>query len=228
MNPDKLFDYLDGKLTPADREALEEKLMTDAQLRRQFDIAREIHRSGGARREVIVPDDDDPATVARRGKLGRRIATAAIALVIANVLIGLLVIAGRNNKQKAFSAKETEIRQQLVASLGAAAQNAMPPPTFTADEIKITAPAAQWADVASRVSAAAERCSGSAAKDLPEEGAERMLVDIPARGEAEFRQLLANAGLIPPSGTATSQGAADAVAKDGRTVLRVRIAEAGQ
>ena len=40
MNPDKLFDYLDGKLSPADRTALEEKLMSDPQLRREFNVAR--------------------------------------------------------------------------------------------------------------------------------------------------------------------------------------------
>ena len=78
MNPDKLFDYLEGKLSPADRTELEEKLMSDAQLRREFNIAREIHRSGGDAREVVVPD---PAEMERGAKLGRRIATAAVILV---------------------------------------------------------------------------------------------------------------------------------------------------
>jgi anti-sigma factor RsiW len=55
MSPDKLFDYLDGKLSPADRTQLEEKLMSDPQLRQQFNIAREIHRSGRDSREVVMP-----------------------------------------------------------------------------------------------------------------------------------------------------------------------------
>jgi len=99
MTPDKLFDYLDGKLSPADRTALEEKLMSDAQLRRQFEVAREIHRSGRNSREVIIPSDD-PETVARGGRLGRQIATAAIALMFLNVVGGLAVITWKNKKPK--------------------------------------------------------------------------------------------------------------------------------
>src|ERR1039457_3694252 len=42
MNPDKLFDYLDGKLSAQERAALEEKLTTDPLLQRELAIAREI------------------------------------------------------------------------------------------------------------------------------------------------------------------------------------------
>ncbi len=45
MNPDKLFDYLDGKLPDHERRALEERLMGDASARREFDVARRIHAS---------------------------------------------------------------------------------------------------------------------------------------------------------------------------------------
>ncbi|HEX8280353.1 MAG TPA: zf-HC2 domain-containing protein, partial [Chthoniobacterales bacterium] len=94
MNPDKLFDYLDGKLSPADREQLEEKLMSDAQLRRHFEVARQIHRGGRDTREV-VGSSEDAAAVERGGRMGRRIATAVIALVFVNVLVGLAIIGGR-------------------------------------------------------------------------------------------------------------------------------------
>ncbi|MGI8821491.1 MAG: hypothetical protein ACR2ID_11590 [Chthoniobacterales bacterium] len=225
MNPDTLFDYLDGKLSAGQRADLEEKLMSDAQLRQQFQVAREIHRGGGdASREVVVPAES-AATIASRGRMGRRIAAAAAVLVVVNVVGGLLVIASKNNKQQAFSARETQIREQLAASLGAAAQNAMPAPTFTAAEIHITAPAAQWDEIAGRVSGAAERCSGSVAKGLTEETGLTVVVDIPARAEAEFRQILANSGLIAPAATATSQGSADPQA---RTIVQVRLAEAGR
>src|SRR3954453_11189391 len=99
MNPDKLFDYLDGKLTPADRTALEEKLMSDAQLRKQFQVAREIHRTGGGSREVIVPSDD-AGNVVRSRRLGPQNAAAAIVLMFLNVVGGLAVITWKNQKPK--------------------------------------------------------------------------------------------------------------------------------
>src|SRR5437763_5419216 len=117
MNPDKLFDYLDGKLTPADRTALEEKLMSDAQLRKKFQVAREIHRTVGGSREVIVPSDD-PKTVARSGRLGRQISTAAIVLMFLNVVGGLAVITWKNQKPKGDRKHDTAVRQQLEESLG--------------------------------------------------------------------------------------------------------------
>ena len=227
MNPDKLFDYLDGKLSPADRTALEEMLMSDAQLRQQFNVAREIHRGGGVSREVIVPSED-PAMVERRGRLVRRIITAAFVLIGLNVVIGLGIIGARNNKQKQFKAKEAEIRQQLTSSLDAAAQNALPPPSFTADEIQITAPAAQWETVAARIAAAAETCTGSAAKGLPEDTALIVMVDIPSSREAEFRQILTNAGLLHPSATAGGDSRTEPRGLNDRIIVQVRIADAAR
>jgi len=43
MNPDKLFDYLEGRLPASERAALEERLMSDKQLQREFAVARQIH-----------------------------------------------------------------------------------------------------------------------------------------------------------------------------------------
>src|SRR4051812_13375290 len=143
MNPDKLFDYLEGKLSPADRAELEEKLMSDENLRRQFNVAREIHRvGGGGSREVIIPEED-PEAIRRRAVLTKRIATACAALVLINVLAGIGVIVGRHKKTDTFADKEAGIRQQLAESLGAAAQNALPPPTFDSDEIHLAAPRAE-------------------------------------------------------------------------------------
>ena len=231
MNPDKLFDYLDGRLSPADRTALEERLMADAQLRKQFSIAREIHRSsgGGEKREVIL-ESDDPAELERRGKLGRRIATAAIVLVFLNVAVGLAVIYGKNRKSKP-NPKETEIRQQLEASLGAAAQNAMPPPSFVEGEIQLTAPRAQWESMADRITTAASAFGGSAAKGLPDESVMSVIVEIPSDRDAEFRRALNSAATINPMphfAPAVKQDAPRTEEKNERTILQVRIAEAAQ
>src|SRR5439155_804257 len=42
MNPDKLFDYLDGRLPAAERAALEEQLISDGQLQRELAVARRV------------------------------------------------------------------------------------------------------------------------------------------------------------------------------------------
>ncbi|HSH38332.1 MAG TPA: hypothetical protein VK993_06075 [Chthoniobacterales bacterium] len=229
MNPDKLFDYLDGKLSPADRTALEEKLMSDSQLRKQFNIAREIHRSGRDSREVIV-QTDDPSEMERRGKLGRRIATAAIVLVFLNVAAGLAVIAGKNWKSKP-SPKEADIRQQLEASLGAAAQNAMPAPSFSEAEMTVTAPRAQWDHIADTIAGGATAFGGSAAKGLPDDNLMSVMVEIPAHRDAEFRRAVTSASTITPMpafAPAVKNDGPGGGEKDGRTILQVRIAEAAR
>ena len=229
MNPDKLFDYLDGKLSPADRAQLEEKLMSDEQLRKQFNIAREIHRSGGGSREVVV-QSDDPAEMERRGKLGRRIATVAIVLVFLNVAIGLAVIAGKNWKTKP-DRKENEIRQQLEASLGAAAKNAMPAPSFSEAEMNLTAPRANWDRMADTIVTGATSFGGSAAKGLPDENQMIVMVEIPSHRDAEFRRAVTSASTINPMpafAPAVKQDAESAEQKKERTILQVRIAETAQ
>ena len=42
MNPDKLFDYLEGRLSPVERAALEQRLVSDTHLQRELAVAREI------------------------------------------------------------------------------------------------------------------------------------------------------------------------------------------
>jgi hypothetical protein len=219
MNPDKLFDYLDGKLSPADREELETRLANDSQLLRQLAVARDIHRNMSGSREVIMPSDDP--VVAERGKrLGPRIATAAIALVLLNVLVGVAVIAGKSRKQSNVNAQEAAIRQQLATSLGAAGKNVLPAPSFAEEEIPISAPRAEWETVAGKVIASAEMCGGSAAKGLPDESAFTVVADIPTSRSAEFRRLLAPAGAAAASPAPTSS-----IAPNERTIVQVRIAE---
>src|SRR4029077_800122 len=53
MNPDKLFDYLEGKLSPSERAELEERLMSDPQVRRELTVARKIHSDMRDSREIL-------------------------------------------------------------------------------------------------------------------------------------------------------------------------------
>ena len=227
MNPDKLFDYLDGKLSPAERTQLEEKLMSDPQLRDQFKIAREIHRAGGGSREVIMRDDDS-AAAERSGRMGRRIAIGAAVLVFLNVAIGIAVIVGKN-KKSGLNTKEAEIRKQLAISLGAAAENAMPPPTFAAEELKITAPRAEWNNIAERIIAGAAAFGGSGTKGLPDDNAMTVIVDVPSSRDAEFRHAVTSAAKISPMpaiAPGVSPETAGADEKNERTIVQIRVTEA--
>ncbi len=220
MNPDKLFDYLDGKLPPGEREQLEEKLISDEHLRREFNIAREIHRGGGVSRETIIPDDPE-----RGGRLGRRIAIAAIALVFANVVGGLSFIAFKNRKAAPAGSGEDALRQQVATSIGGAAEKALPIPTFVPAEIKITAPRAEWESVASRVMAAAVGMGGDAQKGLPNEEMMLVLADVPSAREAEFRLAVTSISAISPP-PAAGVATAPPIAPNQRSIVQVRIAEA--
>src|SRR5439155_1192964 len=54
MNPDKLFDYLQGRLPAAERAALEERLSFDKQLQRELAVAQQIYAGmRGDSREIL-------------------------------------------------------------------------------------------------------------------------------------------------------------------------------
>jgi len=219
MNPDKLFDYLDGKLSPAERDALEQKLATDPQLQRQLAMARQIHRGMGTtgHREVVLPPDD-PAATARAGVLGRRIATAAIVLVVLNVAIGMAVIYGRSKKSPAATAEQqhSAVRKQLEDSLGAAGRNALPAPSLTDDEINVTAPRAQWESLATAVLAAAEEVGGFGTQE-PDENGITVMASIPKQRTAEFRQRVVGSTMPVPATQGLPSGES--------AMVQVRIAE---
>ena len=84
MNPDKLFDYLEGRLPAAERAALEQRLISDEQLQRELAVARSIHAGmRGDSREVLLPPRSD---VTERGrKMALRVGTAFIVLMAVNV-----------------------------------------------------------------------------------------------------------------------------------------------
>lgn len=185
MNPDKLFNYLDGKLSGPERKQLEEQLLTDAQLQRELAMAREIHsRMHGDSREVLIPDPVD----AERGRmLARRIGVAFIILMAVNVGAGLWLIARQETANPNRKLLEEQMREQLTKSLENAATMLTPPP-LGVTELTITVASGRLDAAANRVVAAAERSGGSATKQLPDTHRIGVLVDLPANGETEFRR----------------------------------------
>ena len=139
MNPEKLFDYLEGKLSETERLRLEEQLAADPQLQRELAIAREMHRRSSGSREVLLESDE--AEVPSPPKpLGRRLITAFAALVLLNVFVGIAFIIGKKGDRTGERDREAATRQQLTESLQRTANGALPLPTI-GDDIHLPAPA---------------------------------------------------------------------------------------
>jgi len=217
MTPDKLFDYLDGKLSPADREQLEKQLANDSQLLRQLAVARDIHRNMRGSREVVMPSED-PETVARGGRLGRQIAVAAMVLVFLNVVGGLAVITWKSKKPAGQQRHEMATRQQLEESLGAAGRKALPTPSLADDEINLAMPRSEWDRLALSVISAAEAVGGVAIRDDREE---EVIINasLPRSRAGEFRRQILGPNAAGPS---QSNPAGDTA------TIQVHIAEAAR
>ena len=192
MNPEKLFDYLEGNLTAEERAQLESQLATDPQLQRELAIAREMHRRSRGSREVLG-ESEDIDIPPPSGKLGRRLIAVFVLLVLVNVLVGIAFIIGKKKSENPadLRARELAIRQQLTASLQKTAETALPAPTLAADEIHLSAPASEREALANNVVMLATQCGGSAAKAPPDEAGITVLADLPASREDEFRRALA-------------------------------------
>jgi anti-sigma factor RsiW len=189
MNPDKLFDYLDGKLTARERAELEQRLTSDQQLQRELAVARQIHASmrgpATAGREVLLPAEAD---VSERGrKMARRVGAAFIILMAANVGVGLWVIARHETKNPNRELLEAQMRQHLAKSLEQAAAAVLTPAPLGVSEITITAAPGRLDAVANEVVAVTQQLGGSATKGIPEQHRLGLLVDLSANREMEFR-----------------------------------------
>jgi anti-sigma factor RsiW len=196
MTPQKLFDYLDGKLPAQEREELEARMAKDSALLRQLAIARRLRETMPGSQEVIGSLEENAET--KRGAiLSRRVALAFIVLVFLNVFIGLWFIFQK--QRPSAKARDASMRQQLQQSLEKAAASAMPTPNIEADEIKITPPAQQEEAAANKVIAAASAAGGSGAKALSDETGIVVLVDIPKNREMDFRQSLVALGAPLPA-----------------------------
>src|SRR5437870_12093120 len=115
MNPDKLFDYLEGRLSPGERAALEEQLISDKQLQRELAVARQIHAGmRGNSREVLLPPEPDVTEESR--KMARRVGAAFMILMAVNVGYGRWLIARHVTRNPNRSLLAQQIREHIAKS----------------------------------------------------------------------------------------------------------------
>jgi len=190
MNPDKLFDYLEGRLPAAERAALEERLMSDKQLQRELAVARQIHAGmRGDSREVLLPPRSDVTEQGR--KMALRVGAAFIVLMAVNVGIGLWLIARHETKNPNRALLERQMREQIANSLEHAAATFTPAP-LGVGEITVPAAHGKLEVVADQVVVIASRFGGSATKGLEDRGRLSVLVDVPSNRDPEFRAAISS------------------------------------
>ncbi|HEY2047637.1 MAG TPA: hypothetical protein VGG93_13770 [Candidatus Udaeobacter sp.] len=208
MNPDKLFDYLDGRLPPSERVALEERLMSDKQLQREFAVARQIH-SGmrGDSQEVVLAA---PPDVPEQGhKMAIRVGVAFMILMLVNVGIGLWFIFKHESKNPNRPLLEAQMRQQIAKSIERAAALTPAPNVLGVTEITISAATGKMDSAANEVVAIAGRLGGSATKGLQDSNRLSVLVDVPSNREQEFRAQVASIAEEMPASPASAIATAD-------------------
>jgi anti-sigma factor RsiW len=206
MNPDKLFDYLEGRLSPAERADLEQRVASDPDLQRELAIAREIFsRMRDDYREVVLPAEEQ---ISERGrKLAGRVGVAFIFLMAVNVGIGLWFIARHESKNPNRALLEAQMRRQLAQSLEHAAAAALSPAPFGVTEITLPAAPGRLDAVSDEVAAIVHQVGGSVTKGIPEQHRIGLLVDVPVNQASAFRRKLAaiagiNSSSSPPDETA--------------------------
>jgi anti-sigma factor RsiW len=195
MSPDKLFDYLDGKLPEEERTKLEEQFVSNPQLRHELEVARRIHGQWNDSREVFAALDE-ASRPSRGAVIGRRIAILFAALVFLNVLFGLYVIAYLENKRHKAQLNQNS-RQEVVQALESTAASAMPTPSLDIGEVRVPAPNAQRDTVVNQIIAAAKQSGGSATKNLSDENGTLIFAEVPTAKENEFRKKLTTLGAQP-------------------------------
>jgi anti-sigma factor RsiW len=217
MNPDKLFDYLDGKLAPNERTELEERFMSDPEARRELAVARQIHASMSDSREIVGVADPTP-TSERGAVLGRRIMIAFSILVFVNVAFGIYAIFFMKDKRHARVRTEQN-RTEFAQSLARSAAAALPTPSLEVEEIKFTASVAEQDSLADRVIDGAQQSGGSGTKGLADEHGILIFAEVPTARLDEFRDLMRKlGGTVPVTAAAPSPGE--------KTILQVRIISA--
>ena len=222
MSPNKLFDYLDGKLPSREREELEARLANDSTLLRQLAIARKLRETMPGSEEVIGSlESDERKNIERGAIISRRVGLAFIVLVFLNVFIGLWFIFQK--EKPSAKAHDADVRKQVEQSLEKTAVSAMPTPNIEADEIKIKAPPQQQEEVANKVISAATEVGGSGGKALTDESGIVVLIDLPKNREMDFRRKLVALGAAPPAPVDEN-----ASMPNERKFLQVRVVKATQ
>jgi hypothetical protein len=220
MNPDKLFDYLEGRVPPTERAALEQRLLSDKQLQHELAVARQIHAGmRGDSREVLLPPRSDVTEQGR--KMALRVGAAFIVLMTVNVGIGLWLIARHETKNPNRALLEKQMREQITNSLEHAAATFTPAP-LGVGEIVVPAAAGKLETIADNVVTIATRFGGSATKGLADQGRLSVLVDLPSSREPEFRAAISS---IVGQAAAASATPATAAATTEKKSFVVQIVE---
>jgi hypothetical protein len=231
MNPDKLFDYLEGRLPAAERADLEQRLISDKQLQRELAVARQIHAGmRGDSREVLLPPTQDVITERGR-KMALRVGAAFIVLMAVNVGIGLWLIARHETKNPNRSLLERQMREQVAKSLEHAAATFTPAP-LGVGEITVPAATGKLETVADEVVTIAAHFGGSATKGLADQGRLSVLVDLPSSREPGFRAAISSIigetspGSATPATAAQQPGATIPATEENKSFI-VQVVEAG-
>jgi anti-sigma factor RsiW len=221
MSPDKLFDYLDGRLSAEERGVLEEKLATDPHLQRELAIAREIHKGMRGSREVVGATLDKNISSAAAGiAIGRKVATAFAVLVALNVGVGLYFIGVFETKKQNAIRNEAATREQLQKSLEKTARNTLPKLTIETNEMNLSAPAGGGAAFAEKIIAAAAHAGGSAVQAPPQDHSLIVLAEITNGRENDFRKDIG----VPPA--AVPIGSPTPPAEE-KKIIQIKISENG-
>jgi hypothetical protein len=209
MNPDKLFDYLEGRLPAGERAALEERLISDKQLQRELAVARQIQAGmRGDSREVVLPARSDVTEQGR--KMALRIGTAFIVLMGVNVAFGLWLIARHETRNPNHELLEKQMRQQIAKSLERAAATFTPAPNaLGVSEITVPVAVGKLDATADEVVTITFRFGGSATKGLQDQGRLSVLVDLPANREQDFLAAMVSIGGKTPESSAFAEATAD-------------------
>ena len=220
MNPDKLFDYLDGRLTSSERSALEDRLMSDKQLQREFAVARQIHAGmRGDSQEVVLPA---PPDVSEQGRnMAIRIGVAFMVLVLVNVGIGLYFIFRHESKNPNRPLLEAQMREQIAKSIERAAPLTPAPNALGVTEITIPAETGKLDAVADKVVGIVSELGGSATKGVSDAGRLSILVDLAASRESEFRAAVASITEERPGSTTSATEATPATGEKKSFVVQI-------
>jgi hypothetical protein len=207
MNPDKLFDYLEGRLPASERAALEERLISDKQLQRELAVARQIHAGMlDDSREVLLPSEPDVTEQGR--KMALRVGVAFIILMAVNVGFGLWLIVRHETRNPNRALLETQMREQIAKSLEHAAATLTPAP-LGVSEITVPAAAGKLDTVADEVASIGSRLGGSATKGLQDRDRLSVLVDVPSNREQEFRAAIVSISEESSGASAFAKATAD-------------------
>lgn len=227
MNPDKLFDYLEGRLPSSERAALEKRLMSDEQLRREFAVARQIHAGmRGDSQEVVL---SAPPDVSERGRnMAIRIGVAFMVLMLVNVGIGLYFIFRHESNNPNRPLLEAQMREQIAKSIERAAAFTPTVNALGVTEITIPAETGKLDIVADKVVAFVSELGGSATKGVPDAGRLSVLVDLAANRESEFRAAVASVSKERPGSTTPATEATPATGEKKSFVVQIVETAASQ